>query len=393
MAGPAWIRALGERCGPLVPASVGFLEARRALDFPRGADGLAGLAAIVDAWLDTDADEEADRRFVEGAGALLGLLLVDHTGEGAYAARGEGHRVRLGRHGFFDPFGALEATLDADDPRATLAAAVRAAEAEARGEGPTSRVLVALERALGQRRPDLSIMDCYEAHVTLEGGIELDVGRVVAATRDQGTAAVERAVDKLLTLLPGGGAATELTWDEARLRLLPRLAGDTFLARLDERAGEAVLFRDKVAHDVHVALLLDHGDRARYVREAELSAWGVTGAEARAVAVHNLAGRSNRARFARIDTEAGAMVVARSGDGLDAARLLLPGLHDVLAAELGSPSLATVPHRDTLLACAADAPAMRDALLARTRDDAARAPHRISDRLFLVGRTGLEGTA
>ena len=298
--------------------------------------------------------------------------------------------MRLGRRGFFDPFATLEEALDAEDPRAELAACVRVAEAEARGTGRISRVVVALERALERERPAMYVAEHFEKYVRLEPDVELDLDRVIEATTDQGDDAVGQAVDKLLAMLPGGDGPEAVTWEEARDRLLPRLMAASFLDELREAHGDrGDLWVEPIGHGVHAGLLLDYDDRARYVRRDEVATWERPEHEPLAVAVRNLALRSDRARFGRIDTPEGPLVVARSGDGLDAARLLLPTLHDVLEPELGSPFLVAVPHRDTLLAASAEPPALVHALAERAADDAARAPHRISDGLFEVSTAGV----
>lgn len=393
-----WLAALGERGGPLVDAARRFLrEHAGAPDAPpRGAAALARLADALEAWCEIeDPGEEADRRFVEGAGALLGLVLIDHVGEGGHAARGGAHRVRLGPRGWFDPFGAVAEALDAEDPRGAIAAAVREAEAEARDAGRLSRVLLAFERALSEELPGTHIAESFEHYVRLGPDVEVDLARVVAATDGQGEDAVDQAVRRLVTMLPGARGAAATSWDEACDRLVPRLLSAAFLEELRASHGDrGELWTEPLGHDVHVALLLAYEGRARYVRRDEVDAWAVAPGEPRAAAVANLARRSAAARFARVDTPEGPIVVARTGDGLDAARLILPALHDVLAPELGSPFLAAVPHRDTLLACARGPAALVAALRARAADDAARAPHRISPALFEIHpstiRTGSE---
>ena len=82
-------------------------------------------------------------------------------------------------------------------------------------------------------------------------------------------------------------------------------------------------------------------------------------------------------------------MVARTGDGLDSARLLLPTLTAVLRHDLGDAFLLAAPHRDTLLA-APDTDAGRALLLARAADLAARAPHAICDQPFRMIRGSLE---
>jgi hypothetical protein len=189
-----------------------------------------------------------------------------------------------------------------------------------------------------------------------------------------------------------GPANLAVEWNEARPRLYPRLVSRTLLDELHRaHEGRGTLSSRAVAADVLCTLVLHYDDRARYARADEVERWDQAegaGAAHRA-ALENLAARSARARFARIDTPDGPIVVARTGDGLDAARLILPTLHDVLAPELGSPFVAAIPHRDTLLACARAPAALVDAMRARTADEAARAPHGISAALFEVGPEGL----
>ena len=200
--------------------------------------------------------------------------------------------------------------------------------------------------------------------------------------------AVARAIDKLVSMLPGGPSAPERDLGEVRQALLPRLVPRDFL---DDSPGmrDELALKPVLGGALHAALILGYEGRARYVRQRELAHWSLAPGDALAIALENLAARSARARFARVDTAHGPLVVARTGDGLDGARLLLPTLHDVLAPELGSPFLAAAPHRDALFACAIEPRELRDALAARVRDDAARAPHRISDRLFAIAAHGI----
>jgi hypothetical protein len=390
----AWIEALGPRGGPLVSAALRFLHVHPGappLPMPRGAEGLRRLAHAIDAWAERDPepDVQDEEAFLEGAGALLSCVLLDHIPSGRHAAKASAHRLKLG-HGFFDPFRAIESALEGPDARAVLIEEVARAEAEAEGRDGIGRALRILEARLAALRPDLAIRDAFEATVQLEDGIELDLARVLSATEGESEAAVERAIDKLVSMLPGGSGRAMPAWDELRGALLPRLVSAELLAQIasDPARGELAV-RTLLDGALSVALIVGYEGRARYVRKDEVERWPVSAAEAYAVALANLAERSHKARFARVDTSLGPWVVARTGDGLDGARLLLPTLHDVLAPELGSPFLAAVPHRDALLTCAIEPPELGAALARRAQDDAARAPHRIDARLFVIGPSGL----
>ncbi|MFW5875408.1 MAG: hypothetical protein ACOCXM_01600 [Myxococcota bacterium] len=382
--GNGWIDDLDPRAGPLAAAARAF--DRQHGPFDRGRAGLRRLAAVLDAAaLDT---EDEDRRFVEGAGALLALLLLDHLQEGAHCERDGHHRVRLGRRGTLDPFAAVEAILDAENVHRELARWVREAEDEARGDGPVARVVLAFEQALRLGRPERSLHSQFERQVVLDDGTEVDLDRLARVAETADASALHHAAERLVALLPGGGeGGAGLPFETVRERLLPRLVDDAFLSGLGE--GASGLCTVGVGHDVHVALIVAFERRARFVRRDELDAWSLAPGDARRLALRNLADRSGRARFARLDTPHGPLLVARTGDGHDAARLLLPGLYDVLSAEAEPPLVAAVPHRDILMATSArDGAAVRD-LTERAAEAAARAPHRISAHLFAVQPGGV----
>lgn len=322
-----------------------------------------------------------------GAGAYLGLILLDHFPAGAHATNAGEHRLRLGAHGFFDPFAAVEAALSARDAPRALIDAVKRAEAEAAGEGPAARAVNAVFRAL-RAHPDVRVAGHFDQRMWLEvegREVELDLARVIAATTGESDALLEHAVQRLCAALCSAPAPA-LSWQAARAALYPRLVGPTFVNSLPD------------AHDLHLSplgpevwltLVLRYHERARYVRRPELASWTRDDSAAPdAVALQNLARASTRARFLQHTTPHGPLVIAESRDGLDASRLLLHGLHDVLAPSLGSPFIATAPHRDTLLACPIGPRALVEELTGRTIAAVRGAPHAIASTLWLVRGPG-----
>jgi hypothetical protein len=185
-------------------------------------------------------------------------------------------------------------------------------------------------------------------------------------------------VRRLLASLPAAGLVPEDDWSALRSQLLPRLLSERFVAELP--AHHDLLTRP-LAPGVVLAFVVRSPRRARYLRRRDVSGHGLSAVAAEALT--NLAAHTQQARLWHMQTDAGPLVTARSGDGLDSSRLLLPGLHDVLAGELGSPFLAAVPHRDALHAAPANDAGAR-ALTARARGDVARARYPISDRLLEV---------
>ena len=359
----SWVDALGDRAGPLAHAALRFADPA-----PRGAEAIAAVADAIDALAhDPDAPEHTDATLIETAGALFGLVLLDRY-PGRHVQRDRDHRIQLGAYGSFDPFAAIDRALDAEDPIASFRESVGMAESEAHGTGPVARVVRAFHELSGR-----TISRRWELELVLDDGVEVDLRAVFRATSTLDQSAVDRAVGKVVSLLEGSAPA--LAWADANDRILPRLVGPSFV----ESSHGADVWRLPWCGDVCVALQLRYEGRMRYVREREVDAWIAEGANPIERAVERLAARSERARFARIDFDEGALVMARTGDGLDAARALLPGLGGVLEPELGRDVWLAVPHRDTLLASA------HEALLRRHADDAyRRAPHPISREPFAL---------
>lgn len=375
-----WLEALRDRAEPLVGVADAFITSR-GLELGPGREGIAALARTLDDYSLQEGLPDDDA-FVEGAGAVLGLLLIEHLG-GEHCAQDSQHRVRLGQWGFFDPFLAIEQALDADEPRAHLAQTIAAAEQEASGAGPIASTVACFARELA-KKSDLCINDQFELRLRLSDGTEVDLRQMARATRGESPDALQRAAQKFVSMLPSQARGMACPWDEAAPRLVPRLVGSEFAAGLPDNA---TVFTEPVLGELHLALLLTYDDRARFARTSEVAQWTRQGHNTVAMSLINLAQRSRGARMDRIETETGPIIVARSGDGLDASRLLLPTLYDVLSRELQAPIVAAVPHRDTLLACKASGDALA-ALQARATDDMRRAPHAISDGLFEVTPQG-----
>jgi hypothetical protein len=183
------------------------------------------------------------------------------------------------------------------------------------------------------------------------------------------------------------GAAGD-AWSRARDRVLPRLVGTGFLAEVGRRTGQQPLYARPLAGEVSVVLMLCEDRRRRYVDARELQDWGEDPDRVLQAALANLATRSGAARLLRVDADQGTLIVARTGDGLDSSRLLLPGVHALLSAELGAPFVAAVPHRDALFACAAHDPASVALLRERAAHEATRATRAISADLLCVTASG-----
>jgi uncharacterized protein YtpQ (UPF0354 family) len=287
--------------------------------------------------------------------------------------------VHLGRFGWFDPFGAIQEVLDAEDPRGRLSEYLSVAEHEAAEDGPISRVVRVFADALGRERPDLDIESQFELTIDLNNGASVDLARLERVARDQDDDATTEAARRIISMLPGADAQEATPWNEAATRLLPRLVSEKFLASLPS---EQSLYVEPVGHDLHLALQLRYGTRARYVRQTEVDSWALERAAARHQAIENLAAKSRSLRLERV---AEGIVRVRQGDGLDGARLLLPDLAARLAQLEAGAWVAAAPHRDVLLL--GRGPAVEE-LSKRAEDAVRRAPHPVSASLFAITPRG-----
>jgi hypothetical protein len=357
--------------GAFGPAAGRFAERFLGGGSLRGVEGLSGLAAAIDRFAEHGAPEDEDA-FLEGAGAALGVIVIEHfAGRARHVERRGLHRLALGRAGFADPF-AIVARLLAGEARArpALVREVLALEAEIAGEGPVSRVALAFEAELATVRPELRVVDRFEHTLVLSDETEIDLSQAIAASgqHEAGSPALRRTAGKLASMLPGSSPA--LAPEERLARLVPRLLGPSF-------PGGNGVHAVPLAGELRLGFTERHEGRARFLLERDVEGLALAHDELVRRALDNLARASLGVRV----VEEGPLLLVRSGDGLDSARLLLPGLVETFAPRLGEGFLAGVPHRDALwLARGGDAPSLR----ARTEDDFARAPHRISARLVRV---------
>jgi uncharacterized protein YtpQ (UPF0354 family) len=376
--GVDWLNSLESIGGRLVPAARFFADSERPPMPGAGTGGVRWLADRIEDFVDRDTNDTEDDLFVEGAGAILGLLLIEHLG-GRTRAQNGSHRIQLGRFGWFDPFEAIQEALDAEDPRGCLADYLSLAELEATDDGPVSRVVRAFADTLESERPDLGIRSQFELTVDLDNGASVDLSRLEKVARGEDDEATHEAARRIVSMLPGAEAPETTPWHEAAPRLLPRLVSQAFI---DSLPTDQSLHLQAVGADVHLALQLRYGSRARYVRASEVAGWALGAAGAQRKAVENLAEKS---RSLRVERVADGVLRVRQGDGLDGSRLVLPDLALRLEQVADGPWVAAAPHRDVLLLGHG---AAVDELEAHAEEAVRRAPHPVSASLFAVTAHG-----
>lgn len=172
-----------------------------------------------------------------------------------------------------------------------------------------------------------------------------------------------------------------ITWGEAKPILMPQLMPEAFLEQLP-------LAERPFAPGVRIGLVIDAPSGYRYARRDELAAWGVSVDRALAVALENLTTRSQGLPI-HAGTGADRVLMLASGDGYDAARVLLPRWRELAAEHLGMPFRFGIPNRDFLICWSADTTASTQAAFrAKIAEDFKRQPYPLSPRVFEMNEEG-----
>lgn len=172
-----------------------------------------------------------------------------------------------------------------------------------------------------------------------------------------------------------------ITWGEAKPILLPQLMPEAFLRQL-------ALAEKPFVPGVRIGLVIDATAGYRYARVDELASWGVTAPQALEVALANLNARSQGLQIhASLETDP--MLAFASGDGYDAARILLPRWRALAAEHLGMPFRFGIPNRDFLICWSAGAGARTQAAFrAKLAGDFQRQPYPLSPLAFEMNEEG-----
>jgi uncharacterized protein YtpQ (UPF0354 family) len=185
-----------------------------------------------------------------------------------------------------------------------------------------------------------------------------------------------RTADKVL---PG-------SWEEAKPRLRVQLCRSDI-----DALRKAITF--PFASDVTSSVVVDSPHGYAYIRPEDAERWGQSVVDLIEVAKENLLAESLDCPMGVVEGPP-KFIAIQSGDGYDAARVLLPKIRERLIEELSDetddPSLEPaaivgVPNRDFLIAWSAQLPADLQQQLAQTvADDSHRQSHPLSEQTFRI---------
>lgn len=173
----------------------------------------------------------------------------------------------------------------------------------------------------------------------------------------------------------------EKTWEEAQNLVFPQLMPRRY-------ADELSVVSRAFGKEILIGIVVDDEKSYRYVRTEELEEWNVAKNELYDVAVKNLEIKSSGMALTFIPPPRG-FLAAATGDGFDAARIVLPSFRALVKENLGTPFRFGVPNRDFLICWRADEPEeFQAAMLENINKDSQIRPYPLSGIAFEVDDFG-----
>jgi len=122
----------------------------------------------------------------------------------------------------------------------------------------------------------------------------------------------------------------ELSLEDLRVQLRPQVMPADYVM-----AAPIPIVSFPFATGIAIGIVADFPQTYAYVRQADLTRWGVSAQELYEIALANLEAISEDIAIHLSKNDADTFLAIDKSDGYDAARILIPGLQDFLASHLG----------------------------------------------------------
>ncbi len=222
-----------------------------------------------------------------------------------------------------------------------------------------------------ERRKDL-VLELRIERSQLEH--ELYVGNLHADWKDLSVPERQSRIEGFIRELATRETQGPLPWSDARARLVPVVRGlSTFLVGDKKVPG----VRRPFAPFLHEALVLDHERGMEYVGPDSLRRWGITEAEAFAVAHENLAACEHGIEDYP-EAHDGTLLWVGTRDSYQSSRLLLRRWLESLGRRVGGQPVAIIPERGTLVIGRLEDMGQMDLLLQIALEKAQESPRYLS---------------
>jgi uncharacterized protein YtpQ (UPF0354 family) len=175
-------------------------------------------------------------------------------------------------------------------------------------------------------------------------------------------------------------------WDDVCQRILPVLKP---IAYIKEDGPTKHVFATDWLPETVICYVINGDKSFRFITGWDLNRWGVDEDRLRATATENLSRLPwpKKMEGSRLP-DGSRIILVCTDDSFSASRLLHPDFHHYFSQALGSPFLAGVPDRDTLVTFS-NRRELRKRIGQQVRKDHDRAAYPITRRLFLVTRDGV----
>lgn len=242
---------------------------------------------------------------------------------------------------------------------------------------------------LKDRQPQFDI-DLTGPRELLVNGRRLDLEnlfRMVNNEPGRGMEIVEHYIEQLFA----GDAARVMTMslEFARARIMPRIQPESIFQHLSREQVAHVPFVNRTA----IVFVTDLPHMTVSITTEQVLKWGLTVEDLDLIARQNLDAYASELEVQFVESkEGGRAAILGNHDGYDAARLLMSGLFQRFAPQMGGDFLVATPARDMFVAMSRGPDPFVKRLQSRVNHDYRRLPYPITNELFYVTRDGVAGT-
>ncbi len=195
--------------------------------------------------------------------------------------------------------------------------------------------------------------------------------------------ALDAVVQTLLRVSQGERSVPDPGYQALAPLIVPQLKPIILLNDLLERGAEPIVYRIFLADLIITYAILDRG-RLSYITELQLDRWEVSEYTLHAQAIANLQARSQQLNYHVAGSDDETIIIFNHDDGLDAARLLLPGLLEEVTRALPGNAVIGIPNRDFMVILSDSDPDRVSAVALQIAQDMRQHDHGVSDRLFTL---------
>lgn len=174
---------------------------------------------------------------------------------------------------------------------------------------------------------------------------------------------------------------TRISWLDASPLLRPQLMPESYLEKMD-------LVSKPFGGGIVLGFVVDDAETYSYVTRKDADRWVVSDDEIQQLAVENL-NVASRGIELTLFPEPNAFAAIDTLDGYDAARIVVQGIRNILAEDLGYPFHFAVPNRDFLICWTTNCEMeFADEMRTKVSQDFGERPYPLSASVFAVSAEG-----